>query len=54
MMPILYGLILVDLPLKKLEKYAIGSVFFVLWGVYGFFYEFGKIGYSGCAFIWDM
>lgn len=53
MMPILYGLILVDVPLKKIEKYAISSVFFILWGIYGFLYEFGKIGYSGCAFIWD-
>lgn len=52
--PILYGSIFAYNHLKNIEKLSILILFIANWGYYGFVRSIGDMGYSGCAFIWDI
>lgn len=52
--PIMYGAIFAYCPLNNGVKYSLIGLFTLRWFIYGTLYQFGQMGYSGCAFIWDM
>lgn len=52
--PVICGAILGYCEMKPIVKRSVTALFIVYYLLYNTLYQFGTMGYSGCAFIWDM
>lgn len=56
-LPFMYGLIIINLKSltkSQLIRVAIIAILLIQFGYYGIIRSIGSIGYSGCAFVWDL